>query len=80
MTWAFHFSFTLLALSHEQSDIRAYGAICAYPVILLANLLVVDLSLLIVSPLQFSDGVQLWWNFTFHAYSSVFHYLIAQTG
>ena len=72
MTWAFHFSFTLLALSHEQSDIRAYGAVCAYPVILLANLLVIDLSLLAVSPLSFSEGIQLWWEFTLQAYSSTF--------
>jgi hypothetical protein len=45
MSWSFHLSFTFLALSRPQSDIRPYGAAGAYPLILCVNLLTIWLGL-----------------------------------
>ena len=55
ITWCFHFSFTLYALSLSQSDIGPYGRVCAYSVILTGNLLWLCLALITINPLPWID-------------------------
>ncbi len=45
LTWSFHLTFTIYALSLGQSDIAPYGALGAYPLILFGNLLLLALAL-----------------------------------
>jgi len=57
VTWSFHFSFTVYALARGQSDIRPYGALCAYPVILAGNLLLMCLGVMGVDSAPLSADV-----------------------
>jgi len=50
LTWSFHITFTLFALSRGQSDLRPYGWLGALPVILLGNLLLICAALALASP------------------------------
>ncbi len=49
LTWSFHLSFTLYALSLGQSDIHPYGVLGAYPIILLGNLLLLAAGLVLAT-------------------------------
>ena len=71
-SWGFHICFTLLALSHSQSDIHRYGAVCAYPFIILANLAIVAISLAAISPVPLLEHLKTWADLTVEIYQKVF--------
>lgn len=48
-TLGFHFSFTIVALSTPQNDIREYGRLFSYTVIYLFNMLVIAVLIIMVS-------------------------------
>lgn len=58
-TASFHLCFTVLALSGGQSDIQPYGALGAYPIIALGNLLILLAGLLLLTPMDGSDVITL---------------------
>lgn len=73
ITWCFHFTFTLYALSLSQSDIGPYGRICAYSIILTGNLLWICLALVVINPLPLRDDLLLLLHEQQRAYSFGFH-------
>jgi hypothetical protein len=74
LTWSFHLSFTLYALSLGQRDIQPYGAWGAYPVILVGNLLVLAAALFLASaePLH---GLRVLFDEQFRAYGTVLNWM-----
>ena len=59
LTWAHHLSFTVLSLALGQSDLQHHGPVCAYPVILIANLLCLLPFLIHLAPLHMEEGLKL---------------------
>jgi hypothetical protein len=49
-TWAFHLTFTLRTLSHEQPDVETHGRLFSYTVIYAMNMLGICLWVVLVSP------------------------------
>ena len=54
-TWAFHILFTLETLTRTQPDVRLYGRIFSWTFIFLANVALVLLFLVAMTPLTFSE-------------------------
>lgn len=61
LTWSFHVTFTLYALSQPQSDLRPYGVPGSLSIILFMNLLLLTLAAAVSHPLPFSGEVHLLW-------------------
>jgi hypothetical protein len=57
-TWGFHFTFTIASLLQRQSDIRAYGRVCAYAVIYGLNVLGICLWVVMVSSATLEQMLQ----------------------
>lgn len=75
ITWCFHVSFTLYALSVRQSDIDPYGRIGAYSLILMGNLIWLCLGLMLVNPSPLSTDLHLLLNEQQKAYQYSLHIL-----
>jgi hypothetical protein len=58
-TYAFHFTFTLLALAQQQSDVHENGRLFSYAVIVLMNLLLVALAMVCFSSPSLGDFFRL---------------------
>ena len=54
-TYGFHFTFTILALAHQQSDVSENGHLFSYTVILLMNLLLVGFAMVCFSTPTLED-------------------------
>lgn len=69
-TWSYHLCFTLYILALPQSDIRPYGRLGAYSIILSGNLLILCLALFVVNGLSALTDLQLLLQEQQAAYSS----------
>ncbi len=56
LTWGFHFTFTIVALTLKQSDIRAHGHLFSYTVIYAMNALGIGLWIVMVSEVTFAEA------------------------
>lgn len=50
LTWSFHVTFTVVALQQRQPDIEEYGRVLSYSLIYLANVLELNLCMVVVGP------------------------------
>jgi len=57
-TWTFHICLTFLALLHDQSDISENGFLFSYVVIFLANLSLIMVAVIAVSPITWAEAAQ----------------------
>lgn len=57
LTWSFHLTFTLYAISQPQSDFKSYGRLGSLSIILFVNLLLLTLIAAITHPQPFADEV-----------------------
>ena len=70
-TWAFHVLFTLETLSHRQPDVRLYGRLFSWSIILLVNISLVLLWLVFTTPFTFEALVSAISDRTLSAYAGV---------
>lgn len=68
---SFHLCFTLQALAVGQSDIDPYGPVGAYPLILSGNLLILLAGLMLLSPRELPDSLQLLAHDLLHRYHAL---------
>lgn len=58
LTWSFHLTFTLYAISQPQSDFTSYGRVGSLSIILFVNLLLLTLFAAISHPMPFAGEMQ----------------------
>lgn len=55
LTWSFHITFTIHALSQRQTDVQEHGRIFSYSVIYIMNVIIIGLWTVWVSPLHITE-------------------------
>lgn len=75
--WAFHIAFTVSVLAQRQSDVQTYGRVFSWVFIFLANVAIVLLALVAMTPLAFSALAEILANSIAAAYRAVFSFAVS---